>query len=147
MFMSWVVFCFQVLHITVTASLSWKQVTCSFICSLCHNHIALYHSEKYFCCFLSSAGAQGYCRGLLHAHLPGHPHTEVSVPCWGSEKLGSLLFPKIWLEKPQGPFHSQSSPSTPGVGDVSVSLTWQLRVENKGKKKLYPAPFQESARD
>lgn len=71
--------------------------------------------------------AEGYFR-------PIDSHTYVSVPCCSTEKWGSLLFPRICLEKKKsaGSFHSQSSLSAPQVADVSIAWIWQLSVDNGG---------------
>lgn len=59
-------------------------------CSVCHNHIALWPSEKYFCCFLSSSGTPGYCSSCFRP-ICLDAHTQVFL-CQAGVQRNCVVF-------------------------------------------------------
>ena len=140
MFVFWVVFCFQVLHITVTASLPWKQGMCSFICSLCCNHTALCYSGKYFCCFFSSAGHTDIAEGCSRPTCLD-THTQRFLGHAGVQRnWGAFYFLRSAQKKHKD--HSILKIHQVHLGwGMFLSLIWQLRMENGGGGGNYTQPF------
>lgn len=132
MFSFQAVLCLQFMHIIVTASLSWKQGICRFTGSVHHGHVLFSYTQKNISVvpwiYEGTKIFQRAASGPLDTHrcfCTMRECRETGVP------FTSWDLPK---KKTTGPFHSQSLPRPPGVGDITPLLDLAIK---SGEWKKY----------